>query len=451
MFDTHTYQKAGRVFGQLRFEIGDDAFRRGLNRYITDHAGRGVELADLRLAMEDASGRPLVRFFDQWFMRPGHPQLDVQQAYFPGSSLYTVQVTQTQDPEREPIYEFEVLVEVNQPDGTRTTHRERVASRDTTFRYRVPSAPAWVRFDAGDHLPAEVSLTAPLAELLAMARDDTEMAARFDAVVALGAIPPAPQVRETLVAIASGDGHPLVRQRAIAALEGYLRSPGVPDALANIALNDTDPVTAEAALSRLARVQPAEAASNSAVRAALDASLRSPVPIVAGRAAQTYARLLPRSAFEALESSGVLERESRFGRLETHIAAALDTLGEGRAMQWFVDHVGPDNADRVRGAAARALAGLAAHQPALGSAARAVLLPMLSDRLAAVRLGVARGLGYVGTRDDIPALEARRAAETDEEVRVALDAAIRRIRFGPSETVVEPPRQLMRPTGSSGQ
>jgi hypothetical protein len=261
--------------------------------------------------------------------------------------------------------------------------------------------------------------------------------------VALGAIPPAPQVRETLVAAARGDSHPLVRQRAIAALEAYLRSPGVAETLADIAMNDVDPTTVDAALMRLARVQRDAAADVPAVATALDRGLTDPVPMVAGRAAETYARILPRSAFAAFEASGILDRESRFGRLEAQLAAALDTLSDGRGMPWLVAHVAADNADAVRSASARALAGLAMHQPSLGDELRTALLDVLADRLTAVRLAAARGIGYVGERDDIAALEARRSAETDEDVRRALDMSIRRLRFGPTETELAPPRPML--------
>ncbi|NNF56871.1 MAG: M1 family metallopeptidase, partial [Rhodothermaceae bacterium] len=89
MFDRHTYQKGGQVLNQLRFELGDAAWRRGLNHFLTTHAGEPVEIDDLRTSMEGVSGRSLRRFFDQWFRQPGHPALDVEQAYFPGSDVYT--------------------------------------------------------------------------------------------------------------------------------------------------------------------------------------------------------------------------------------------------------------------------------------------------------------------------------------------------------------------------
>ncbi len=439
MYDTHTYHKGGRILGQLRFEVGDEVFRRGLTSFLTEYAGRGVEMADLRQSMEEASGRPLVRFFDQWFNRPGHPALDVEQAFFPGSGLYTIQVTQTQDPAREPTYAFDVLVELNHADGTREVHRERIAARDTTLRYSMSARPAWVRFDSGDHLPAEIALSVPVDELVAMARGDDEMAARYDALVALGELPQGPQAREALVAAAQGDAHPLARVRAIVLLEPYLRSRSVAEALMSIARNDADAEVREGAVFRLSRLPAAGEVTASEAEDVIRAGLTDEAYFVVGRAIQTYASLLPRSAYDAYETAGLFQLTTWGGMVEEPLAAALDTLGDARGIPWLTARAGDDNPDGVRAAAARALGNMARHQPGRGEEIRGTLLSLLDDRLSAVRLAVARGLAHAGTREDIPALEARLAVERVAEVRTALEGAIRRLRFG-GGTQLAPPR-----------
>ena len=76
LFDSHLYDKGGRVLHMLRHKLGDEVFWRALNLYAERHAHRSVETRDLARAIEDASGRNLDPFFDQWIGSPGHPELE---------------------------------------------------------------------------------------------------------------------------------------------------------------------------------------------------------------------------------------------------------------------------------------------------------------------------------------------------------------------------------------
>ena len=63
---TLVYQKGGYVLHELRELIGDDAFWSGIRRYTVEHFGKSVTSADVRAAMEQASGKDLRAFFDRW-------------------------------------------------------------------------------------------------------------------------------------------------------------------------------------------------------------------------------------------------------------------------------------------------------------------------------------------------------------------------------------------------
>jgi aminopeptidase N len=71
------YDKGGLVLNMLRTWLGDAAFFRGLNVYLTTHAFSNAEVHDLRLAMEEVSGQDLNWFFNQWYYAAGHPVLDI--------------------------------------------------------------------------------------------------------------------------------------------------------------------------------------------------------------------------------------------------------------------------------------------------------------------------------------------------------------------------------------
>jgi aminopeptidase N len=434
MFDRHTYQKAGQVLGQLRFELGDAAWRRGLHRFLTAHAGGGVEVDDLREAMEAASGKSLRRFFSQGFYQPGHPRLDVEQAFFPGSDLYTVRVTQTQPLADEPLFHFDVNVELNYPSAPRERRRVRVTSADTTLRFAVPEPPRFVRFNEGNGLFAEVALTAPVDELAAMAVEDDELAGRYAAVEALAGLPENPEARQALLA-ATADAHPFVRARAVRALPPYLRAPGVSEALARLARRGAEPDARvrEVALAALAGTE-----DDGLLEPALREALSDSSYAVAAAAVGLYTRRFPARAYDAFEAAGLFETVSYRGTLEQALIPAVEALGDARGVGYLLARLRPTNPDEVRVAAGRALHGLALAHAALREPARAAFRDTLDDRLVGVRLAAARGLGRIGTPDDLSLLEARLEVEPDAGVQEALRTALEQLRSRPRGTRIGP-------------
>jgi aminopeptidase N len=65
------YNKGGVVLHMLRDEIGDAAFWKAVNSYLTKHSFGNVESTDLKAAMEEASGRDLTWFFNSGFIWAG--------------------------------------------------------------------------------------------------------------------------------------------------------------------------------------------------------------------------------------------------------------------------------------------------------------------------------------------------------------------------------------------
>ena len=121
MFDSHSYAKGGRVLHMLRDYLGDEAFFKGLNKYLEKKALKSVEIHDLRLALEEVSGKDLNLFFNQWFFASGHPILDIELDYSQPQNIL-LSITQKQDLNKIPLYmiPFEVSWYV---DGERFTKR----------------------------------------------------------------------------------------------------------------------------------------------------------------------------------------------------------------------------------------------------------------------------------------------------------------------------------------
>lgn len=96
VYDLVSYQKGGRILHMLRQFLGDSAFFKGINKYlVTNKFGTG-EAHQLRLAMEEVSGRDLNWFFNQWYFNYGHPVVDISYAYNDQAKTVAVTIQQLQ-------------------------------------------------------------------------------------------------------------------------------------------------------------------------------------------------------------------------------------------------------------------------------------------------------------------------------------------------------------------
>ncbi|HRO46980.1 M1 family aminopeptidase [Agriterribacter sp.] len=147
MFDLVSYQKGGRILNMLRNYLGDDAFYKGLNVYLTTHKFNSAEAHQLRLALEEISGRDLNWFFNQWYFGSGHPKLTIDYSYNDSSKTVSVQVKQTQ---AEAAFILPVAIDIyNGKEKKR--HPVWVDQKDQTFTFTVAAQPDLVNFD-GDKI-----------------------------------------------------------------------------------------------------------------------------------------------------------------------------------------------------------------------------------------------------------------------------------------------------------
>ncbi len=96
VFDKVSYEKGGRILHMLRNYVGDSAFFKALNLYLVTNKFKSAEAQNLRLAMEEVSGRDLNWFFNQWYYGNGNPQADISYNYDDAAGKVTVTIKQTQ-------------------------------------------------------------------------------------------------------------------------------------------------------------------------------------------------------------------------------------------------------------------------------------------------------------------------------------------------------------------
>lgn len=145
LLNANNYSKGGWTLHMLRGLLGDDAFFRGIRAYYAAHAYGLAETADLRRALESASGRALDWFFDQWVYRPGFPELESEWTPAPDGSKITLTVKQIQRAEW-PVFRLPMEVEIRGPGGP-ARRRIDVTERSQSFTLSVDGPPSEVVID----------------------------------------------------------------------------------------------------------------------------------------------------------------------------------------------------------------------------------------------------------------------------------------------------------------
>jgi len=97
-----TYAKAPEFVNMVALIIGKAAFNKGLDHYHTKYAYNNASTADWIRAMEEASGVPLMDMADLWLRRSGHPHITYAGRYDAAAKTYTVELEQSQMPEKDP-------------------------------------------------------------------------------------------------------------------------------------------------------------------------------------------------------------------------------------------------------------------------------------------------------------------------------------------------------------
>lgn len=117
MFDGHSYNKGGRILNMLRAYLGDEAFFKAINLYLTNNKFKAAEFHQLRLAFEEVSGEDLNWFFNQWYLGSAHPVLTINQAQNSTNSTVTVSIDQKQNLEIAPIFKLPIQIAVFDSKG----------------------------------------------------------------------------------------------------------------------------------------------------------------------------------------------------------------------------------------------------------------------------------------------------------------------------------------------
>ncbi|MFT7622891.1 MAG: aminopeptidase N [Myxococcota bacterium] len=188
MFDAHTYAKGAWVLHMLRQKLGKELFLKGVGQFLKKHRFGLAETADLRRALEEASGQNLRAFFDQWLHTPGHVRANVTITAAlgtgdsePGDSQIGVQVVQTGEARR-----FTLRARLLLANGKTQDLQLKVSEAKHQFELKPPSPVLAVELDPNLQVLRALKITAPPALLIHQLRRGSTTTSRIDAAKALG-------------------------------------------------------------------------------------------------------------------------------------------------------------------------------------------------------------------------------------------------------------------------
>jgi len=190
VFDHHLYDKGALILHMLRTYLGDELYWHAIGHYLRKHRGSSVETRDLARALEEATGRVLDWFFDQWVLEgAGHPELEVSYAWDAERSAASITVVQTQDTnDSTPVFRLPLAVRFRVAGEGDQDVRFELAEKRQTFFFPLSREPEQIIFDPGKPTLAQVKFEKPAPVWQAELADATAAIDRIDAARALGKI-----------------------------------------------------------------------------------------------------------------------------------------------------------------------------------------------------------------------------------------------------------------------
>jgi aminopeptidase N len=171
-FDRHTYQKGAVLIHHLRWLLGEKDFHAVLSSFLTRYAFRAPDTRNFMDVVNEVSGKNMDWYFEDWFLRPGHPVFDVRYQWNQRKKTVLLTVNQTQDTVNgRPVFRSPMDIRIVDAKGSRV-HRVTISKRDELFELPSSGKPLMVRFDEGNHWLKEWTFQKTTDELLYQLKND---------------------------------------------------------------------------------------------------------------------------------------------------------------------------------------------------------------------------------------------------------------------------------------
>jgi len=421
MFDAHTYQKGACVLHMLRYVLGDALWWKAIRHYVKKHGMQNVETNDLKVAIEEATGKQLEWFFNEWVYKAGHPEFEVSWSYDGAAKFVALTVKQKQEvKDLTPLFRMPVQVYVANGKKARTEKVE-VQDKEHVFHIPFPVKPDFVAFDPENWILKKLTFDKGKEELIKQSERGPSIASRIQACEGLGKLLHDDAAIDALRRVLAKDSFWGVR-RAAAKAFGEIGTPEARDVLLRDGLRQADARVRRAVAEALGKFRE----DDTALRALTSLYTKDSKYYVAAGAASAIAQTRHPKAFETITLG--MDRPSHASVITRLALAGLATLRDSRGIDVAMKYAKRGHFVFVRVAAIGALGRFGDFHENRRQEIREFLVPLLRDPDMHVRNAVCAALATNG--DPAAIGELQRTAQTDimGMTQRAARRAIRRIR-----------------------
>jgi aminopeptidase N len=431
IFDRHLYQKGAAVLHMLRGELREARFWRSIRHYVDRNAQRNVETIDFIRAIEEATGRNLRGFFDQWVFRGGHPELEVSFAWDEKRKVATLTVDQKQPVDAQhPAYRFDAnvgFVPIAPPSpgqnedpaeplpGERRVHAV-IEREHETITVALDFEPKLIRFDPGAFILANATYKLGTEYAAAVLRGDPDVVARIRAARELAKAGDHDAVEALRESFRSETFWGVLAQSA--ASLGETRAPWAKSILID-ALSHAHPKVRRAVAEALGNFRDPEVAVALLPVAQSDASY-----FVRASALEALGKTRDPRAFDVLAAAA--KERTWNGTVEAGAVRGLAELADPRALPAVLEAARPQSDEGLRRAAASAIGRIGQLVEEHRTRAVEALEEQIDDAMFLVRIAALQAAESLADARLLPALD--RLGQTASDARIrrdALEAAMR--------------------------
>jgi aminopeptidase N len=155
---SQTYQKGSWILHMLRGMLGEEVFWKGIQSYYKKYMNLNATTSDFKREMEEASGKDLNVFFEQWLYKPGALTLNGTWQYNAKKKEVTLQLKQTQTDGS--IFNTPLQVAITSAKDKQSIIRTiQITGKLNEYSFSVEGEPENIVLDPNSWLLMEATLT----------------------------------------------------------------------------------------------------------------------------------------------------------------------------------------------------------------------------------------------------------------------------------------------------
>ena len=417
LFDRHLYEKGSVVLHMLRSQLGDKAWWRSINTYLRRHRTQNVETINLIDAIQDATGKNMRPFFDQWVYKAGHPEYKVRYWWDAGKKKAFMRVLQTHGTNDETgLFTMPVTFafRVGQSEKRFT---ETVDKKDQLFSYALTSEPNLVLFDPDHTILKRVDFVKPEAMWILQLVHDKHVLGRMNAAHVLSRLGSPKAVRALALALLQDPFWGV--QVEVASALGHAGTAAAMDALLEGLRQATHPKVRRAIFEALGNYP------HPRVQSEIQSVFEREASYLAEAAAiRTLGKMRDPALLGLLK--GLLKRESWNDIIRCAAIDAIAALKLPESVDILKTYSKAGHTSSARMAAIRGLGSLGQGRDDI----QQHLLRCLADPYLMVKMAVIRTLAGFADERAVPALMKYTSGDLDGRLKRTAEETVRKIRKG---------------------